>query len=88
MAVDLQELLALPLDERVRLVEALLESTVPPDMGSLIREFVQRTERTNAALEALLARMSTLDERLECARAEAREATLRSGERWPFPLPR
>lgn len=88
MAVKLNELLALPHDERIKLAEALMESTAPPDIGPLVRELVQRLERTNRALESALARMSTMDERLEGARAEAREAAARSGERWPFPLPR
>jgi hypothetical protein len=88
MAVKLNELLALSYDERIKLAEALMESTVPADMGPLVRELVERLERTTSALDSALERMSTMDERLERVRAEAREAVIRSGERWPFPLPR
>ena len=87
MAVKLSELLALPLEEREKLAEALMESTVPPDIGPLLHDFVAGLERTNQALEAVLARFSTLDERLERSRAEERENVMRSGEVWPFPLP-
>jgi hypothetical protein len=88
MAVNLSELLALPPDERVRLAELLMESTVPPDIGPLLRDLVASLERTNRALEAALERRSAFDEKLERGRAEAREAVIRSGRVWPFPLPR
>jgi hypothetical protein len=88
MAVTVAELLALPREEREKLLEALMETTVPPDIGPLLREFVLGLERTNRALESALERQSHLDERIERARAEAREAVIRSGESWPFPLPR
>jgi uncharacterized protein YaaN involved in tellurite resistance len=87
MAVNLSELLALPRDERVKLAEALMESTVPPDIGPLLRELVRGLEATNRALESALERLSHFDERLERARTEAREEVIRSGERWPFPVP-
>ena len=88
MSVDLVELLALPNEERLRLAEILMESTVPPDIGPLLQDFVAGLERTNRALEAALERLSTLDERLERSRAEVRDAVVRSGDVWPFPLPR
>jgi hypothetical protein len=88
MAVNLSELLALPSEERIKLAELLMESTVPPDIGPLLRDFVAGLERTNRFLEAALERLSTFDERLERSRAEVREAVIRSGEAWPFPLPR
>jgi hypothetical protein len=88
MAIDLNELLALPPEERMRLGEALLESAVPPDLGALLRDFVSALERTNRALELAIARLSVLDERLARSRAEVREAVLRDGDAWPFPLPR
>jgi phage gp29-like protein len=77
--------LPLPRDERERLVEALLESTVPPDIGPMVRKLVLSLERTNLALESVLERLSHLDERMERARAQGREAAIRSGETWPFP---
>jgi len=85
MTVDLRELLALPYEERERLAEALVESTVPRDLGPLLREYVCGLEATNRALESALERLSHLDERLERARAEAREQVLRSGVRLPPP---
>lgn len=88
MAVDLSELLALPSEERMKLAEVLMESTVPPDIGPLFREFVASLERTNRSLDVVLERLSTFDERLERSRAQVREAVVRSGEVWPFPLPR
>jgi hypothetical protein len=87
MAVNLPELLALPREERMKLAETLMESAIPPDIGPLLREFVLGLERTNRALESALQRRSRLDERLERNRAEVREAVIRSGETWPFPLP-
>jgi hypothetical protein len=83
MAVNLADLLALPAEERMKLAETLMESAAPLDMGPLLRDFVMRLERTNQALEAVLERFSTLDERLERSRAEVREAVIRSGEVWP-----
>ena len=88
MAVNLSELLALPSEERIKLAEVLMESTVPPDIGPLFLEFVASLERTNRSLDVALERLSTFDERLECSRAQVREAVIRSGEVWPFPLPR
>jgi hypothetical protein len=87
MAVNITELLALPRKEREKLLEALMETTVPGDIPPLIREFVARTERTNRALEIALERLSRLDETIERNRAEVREAVRKSGEFWPFPLP-
>ena len=87
MAITVTELLALPREERERLLEALMESTVPPDIGPLLREFVIGLEHTIRALESALDRLTHLDERIEHARAAAREAVIRSGETWPFPLP-
>jgi hypothetical protein len=55
-------------------------------MQPLLRDFVERMERTNRALEVALERMETLDGRIEIDRAEVREAVRRSGESWPFPL--
>jgi len=86
MVVDVNELLALPDDERMRLAEALMQSTVPPDVGSLLREFVSSLERTTRAFDLAIARLSALDERLARSRAEVREAVLSSAEAWPFPL--
>ena len=84
MAVNMSELLALPREERERLAEALMASTVPADIVLLLREFTARTERTNGALDAALDRLEHLDEKLARSRAEVREAVLRSGDRWPF----
>jgi hypothetical protein len=87
MAVNLPELLALPLEERMKLAEVLMESAVPEDIGPLLREFVLRTERTHRSLEAVLDRLGRMDEIIESSRAEVREAVRASGEAWPFPLP-
>jgi hypothetical protein len=86
MSVELSELLALPKEERLRLAEMLMEGTVPPDIGPLLRDFVGSLERTNRALDLAIARLSALDERLARGRAEVREAVLTSGEGWPFPV--
>jgi len=80
-------LLALPREEREKLLEALMENTVPADIPPLLREFVASTERTNRALEVALERLSRLDETIVRNRAEVREAVRKSGEVWPFPLP-
>jgi uncharacterized protein Yka (UPF0111/DUF47 family) len=88
MAVNVTELLALPREERERLLEALMETTVPADIPPLLREFVARTERTNHALETALERLGRLDETIERNREEVREAVRQSGEVWPFPLPK
>ena len=87
MAVNVTELLALPREEREKLLAALMETTVPADIPPLIREFAARTERTNRALEVALERLSRSDETIEQNRAEVREAVGRSGDVWPFPLP-
>ena len=87
MAVNVTELLALPREEREKVLEALMETTVPGDIPPLIREFAARTERTNRALEVVLERLSRLDETIERNRAEVRDAVRASGEVWPFPLP-
>ena len=87
MTVTVTEVLALPREERERLLEALMETSVPPDIGPLVRELVTRLERITRVLDAALERMSHLEARIERARAEAREAVLRSGEVWPFRLP-
>lgn len=86
MAVNVTELLALPKDERLKLAEALMEGTAPPDIGTLLRDFVSALERTTHALDLAIARLSALDERLARGRAEVREAVLGSGEAWPFPV--
>jgi hypothetical protein len=88
MAIDLNELLALPPEERMKLGEALMESAAPPDIAALLRDFVGALERTNRALDLAIARLSAFDERLARSRAEAREAALLAGEAWPFQLPR
>lgn len=72
----------------MKLAETLMESAIPPDLGPLLRDFVTRLERTNRILDVALERLSSFDERLERSRAEVREAVIRSGEVWPFPLPR
>jgi hypothetical protein len=87
MAVDLSELLALPAEERLRLAEALWTSVAPADLGLLLAEFIERAERTNQALDATIRRLENLGTTLARDRAEAREATLRAGEEWPFELP-
>jgi len=87
MAVNVTELLALPREEREKLLEALMETTVPSDIPPLIREFVERTEQTNRVLEGALERLSRLDETIERNRAAVREAVRLSGEVWPFQLP-
>jgi hypothetical protein len=87
MAVNVTELLALPREEREKLLEALMETTVPSDIPPLIREFVARTEQTNRALEGALERLSRLDDTIERNRAAVREAVRLSGEVWPFQLP-
>jgi hypothetical protein len=88
MAVNLSELLALPRRERMKLAETLMESTVPRDIGPLLRDLAARLERTNRKLDQTVERLSGLDERLERSRASVRDAVIRSGEVWPFPLPR
>ncbi len=87
MTVNVTELLALQREEREKLLEALMEKTVPTDIRRLIRAFVARTERTNRALEIVIERLSRLDETIERNRAEVREALRQSGDVWPFPLP-
>ena len=87
MAVNLSELLALPIEERTKLAEALLDSVARAELEPLAREFVESVKRTNAALDAAIARLEQLDDELERNRAEVREGVFRSGERWPFPLP-
>jgi hypothetical protein len=86
MTIDLNELLALPLEERMKLGEMLIGSDVPPDIGPLLRDFVSALERTTRALDLAIARLSALDERLARGRAEVREAVFSSGEAWPFPV--
>jgi hypothetical protein len=88
MSIDLDELLGLPVEERMKLGEMLMEGAVPRDIAPLLRDFVGALERTTRALELAIARLSALDERLARARAEAREAALSSDEAWPFPLSR
>ena len=85
MAADLNALLALPHDERMKLAETLLENAAPPELGALLRDLASGLERTNHALELAIARLSAFDERLQRSRAEVREAVLLSGEAWPFP---
>ena len=87
MAINVTELLALPREEREKLLEALMETTVPSDIPPLMREFVARTERTNRALEVVIERLSRLDETIERNRSEIREQVRQSGDVWPFPLP-
>ena len=84
MAIDLDELMALPLEERMKLGEMLMDGAAPPDIGPLLRDFVSALERTTRALDLAIARLSALDERLARSRAGAREAALSSGEAWPF----
>ena len=87
MAVNVTEILELPLEEREKLLEALMETTVPADVPLLVREFIDRTERANRALERALERLARLEETIERNRAEVRQAVSQSGEVWPFPLP-
>ena len=87
MAFNVAEILALPRREREKLLEALMETTVPADIPPLVREFVARTERTTRALESALERLDRLDETIERNRTEVREAVRQSGDVWPFPLP-
>lgn len=87
MAIDMNELMALPRDERIQLAEALMEGTLPPDIGPLLQHFASSLERTHRALDLAIARLLALDERLALNRAEARETVLLSGEVWPLPLP-
>ena len=87
MAVTVTDVLALPREEREKLLEALMETTIPADIPPLLREFVARTERTNRALEAALDRLGRLDEIIERNRVEVRAAVRQSQETWPFPLP-
>jgi hypothetical protein len=84
MAVDLNALLTLPAEERMKLAETLMESVAPPDIGPLLRQLVAGLQRTNRALDLAIARSIAFDERLRRVRAEVREAVLRSGEQWPF----
>jgi hypothetical protein len=88
MAIDLDELLALPPEERVKLGEMLMEGTVPPDIGPLLRDFASSLERTTRTIDLAIARLMALDERLARSRAEVKEAVLRDAEPWPFPFPR
>jgi hypothetical protein len=87
MAVTILDVLALPLEEREKLLEALMETTIPADIPPLLREFVARTEQTNRALESTLDRLSRFDETIERNRVEVRAAVRQSQEAWPFPLP-
>ena len=86
MAVNLSELLALPIEERSKLAEALLESIARAELEPLAREFVERVKRTNKALDAAIARLDHFDEEVERGRVEVREAVRRSAEEWPFPV--
>jgi hypothetical protein len=88
MAADLNELLALPPEERMRLAEVLMESAAPAEIGPLLQEFASGLERTNRALDMAIARLSAFEERLQRSRAEVREAVLLSGDAWPFPVRR
>jgi hypothetical protein len=86
MAVTVTDVLALPREEREKLLEALIETTIPADIPPLLREFVTCAERTNRALEAALERLGRLDETIERNRVEVRAAR-QSQETWPFPRP-
>ena len=88
MGVDLSELLALPLEERTRLAEALVESVARAELEPLVREFAARADRTNKKLAGTISRLEHLDEDLERIRLEAREEVLRSGVVWPFAVSR
>ena len=85
MAIDLDELMALPPEERMKLGETLMEGAVPPDIRALVSEFAASLARTNRALELAIARLMAFDERLARGRADAREGVLSSGEAWPLP---
>ncbi len=63
-----------------------MESVAPTELGPTLREFARGLERTNRALDLAIARLSAVDERIHRSRAEVREAVLRSGEAWPFPV--
>ena len=86
MAIDLDELFALPPEERAKLGKNLIESAVPSDIGPLLRDFVSSLERSGRALDIAIARSSALDERLAQGRAKVREEVLSSGEAWLFPV--
>jgi hypothetical protein len=88
MPIDLDELFAMPPEERAKLGERLLESAVPSDIGPLLKELVSSLERSVRALDLAIARLSALDERLVQGRAKVREEVLSSSEAWPFPLSR
>ena len=89
MGVDLSELLALPLQERTRLAEALVESVARAELEPIVQEFVARADRTNKKLAATISRLEHLDEDLEIRiRAEVREEVLTSGAAWPFAVSR
>ena len=87
MAVTVTDVLALPREEREKLLEALMETTIPADIPPLLREFVTCTERTNRALESALDRLGRLDETIERNRIEVRASVQQTQETWPFPLP-
>jgi hypothetical protein len=80
MAVNVTELLALPREEREKLLEALMETTVPADIPPLSTRVRRPYGTTNCALEIALARLSRLDETIERNRAEVREAVRKSGD--------
>jgi hypothetical protein len=87
MAVNMVELLALPLDQRIKIAEALVESAVPPDFEALLREFTVGLRETNRLLQSTLERFAHVEDEVKRDRVDVREAVMRSGESWPFPPP-
>jgi hypothetical protein len=87
MAISLSELLGLPLEERMKLAEALLDSVAPADLEPLVKEFVAQVDKTNQLLDATIRRLEHLDEELERNRAEVREEVLKAHEERAFRLP-
>lgn len=83
------EIRALTAAEKVELLDVLLSELDAPteELGLLAKELIDGAERAGKALGAAVSRLEGLDEELKRGRIEAREAVLRSGEKWPFELP-
>ena len=84
-----KDIRALTAAEKVELLNVLLsELDVPTEgLSMLARELISATERAGEALDAAVSRLESLDDELKQSRIEAREAVLRSGEKWPFEVP-
>ena len=87
MAVDLSELLALPAEDRAELAVTLWESVETAELEGLVRELAGCMAQINHSLDAMIACLEGLDQRIERNRAEVRETVLRSQDAWPFALP-